>query len=280
MNLKRQLAPRQPACTLDAAVGRLRVHSQDRDGAAHKPATDVVRHGSCFRGVTCTISRGISAAARCRPSLRRSDFRAPLDIEPTIDGYFDDWPIEVDSLRTMRGVDGPIRFVIGQHGRFAYLYAEVTDSNIVFATPSTAALDDGPRIRGPRVTRERESAGPDRDVSCLPRKPPARSLPTFDPDSVSHPSPTVQARWQDVPGGYQGRGAHTGEIARYPSWRDCRQHGDRGRRRNPEFEFCRPGAGAFRHNLAQADRSRREARATWHAHDRYGPHRLANCGRR
>jgi hypothetical protein len=58
-------------------------------------------------------------------------FAHRLEIEPTIDAYFDDWPIGTASLRTMRGADGPIRFAIGLHGRWAFLYVEITDRNIV-----------------------------------------------------------------------------------------------------------------------------------------------------
>ena len=125
-----------------------------------------------------------------------------LEIEPTIDGYFDDWPIETDSLRTMRGVDGPIRFVVGLHGRFAFLYAEVADRNVVFATPSTVALDDGPEyadrvilvsanppIPGESLVFAAEAPGP---VVAFMRT-------TFG----FAPEPTITARWQDVPGGYQ-----------------------------------------------------------------------------
>jgi len=41
----------------------------------------------------------------------------PLASTPLIDGYFDDWPLPPDSLRTMRGVDGHIRFAIGIRGK-------------------------------------------------------------------------------------------------------------------------------------------------------------------
>lgn len=125
-----------------------------------------------------------------------------LEIEPTIDGYFDDWPINIDSLRTLRGADGPIRFAVGLHGRWAFLYVAVSDRNIVYATPSTLALDDGPEyadrvvlvsasppISGESIVFAAEAPGP--IVAYI------RNTLGFAPET------TIQARWQDVAGGYQ-----------------------------------------------------------------------------
>ena len=124
-----------------------------------------------------------------------------LELKPEIDGYFDDWPVSRDSLRTIRGADGPIRFAIGLFADWAYLYAEVSDRNVVYATPSNVALDDGPQyadrvvlvsssppISGKSIVFAAEAPGP--IVSYL------RTNFGFAPE------PTVQARWQDVPGGY------------------------------------------------------------------------------
>ena len=52
-----------------------------------------------------------------------------LAARPRIDGYFDDWPLRPDSLRSIRGVDGPIRFAVGSFGQTVYLFVEVTDRN-------------------------------------------------------------------------------------------------------------------------------------------------------
>jgi len=124
-----------------------------------------------------------------------------LDMQPAIDGYFDDWPLEPGSLRTIRGTDGPIRYAIGLYDRWAFLYAEVSDRKIVYATPSTLALDDGPEyadrvmlvsanppILSETIVFAAEAPGP--IVTYI------RTMFGFAPE------PTVQARWQDVPGGY------------------------------------------------------------------------------
>jgi dedicated sortase system histidine kinase len=124
-----------------------------------------------------------------------------LELAPAVDGYFDDWPLTRESLVNMRGADGPIRFALGLYGGSAFLYAEVTDRNVVYATPSNITLDDGspyadrvilvsssPPISAESIVFAAEAPGP--IVSYL------RTSFGFAPE------PTVQARWQDVPGGY------------------------------------------------------------------------------
>jgi hypothetical protein len=146
-----------------------------------------------------------------------------LEIEPTIDGYFDDWSIAAESLRTMRGVDGPIRFAVGLHGRWAYLYTEVADRNVVFATPSTIALDDGPEyadrvilvsanppIRGESLVFAAEAPGA--VVAFL------RTTFGFAPE------PAITARWQ---------------------------YFERSRRGRAQLKFRVAGTGPVRHGLTR-----------------------------
>jgi dedicated sortase system histidine kinase len=125
-----------------------------------------------------------------------------LDTEPVIDGYFNDWPLPQASLQQIRGVDGPVSFVIGLHGRYAYLYAAVTDDDVVYASPSTIAIDDGPRYA-------------DRVVLISANPPMASESLVFAAEAPGPviaylrgafgfaPEPSVQARWQDIAGGYQ-----------------------------------------------------------------------------
>ena len=70
---------------------------------------------------------------------------------PRIDGYFDDWTLLPDSLRTLRGGDGPIRFAIASYQQATYLYVEVSDRNIVYATPESIVIDGASRFAD-RVT--------------------------------------------------------------------------------------------------------------------------------
>lgn len=126
----------------------------------------------------------------------------PLAARPTIDGYFDDWPLSTASLRTLQGADGPIRFAIGLYEQSLYLYVEVADRNVVYAMPSAITVDNGPQYA-------------DR-VSLISANPPyleeSITFATEAPGAVVTyirttrgltPEPTILAHWQDVPGGFQ-----------------------------------------------------------------------------
>ncbi len=66
----------------------------------------------------------------------------PLASPPLIDGYFDDWSISPESIRTMRGVDGQIGFAIGIRGQHAFLYVDVRDDDLVYAGPGANVVTE------------------------------------------------------------------------------------------------------------------------------------------
>jgi dedicated sortase system histidine kinase len=125
-----------------------------------------------------------------------------LDMQPAIDGYFDDWPVEPESLRTIRGTDGPIRFAIGLYDRWAFLYAEVSDRDVIYATPSTLALDGGPEYAD-RVMLVRANPPIPSETLVFAAEAPGPIVTYLRTTFGFAPEPTIQARWQDVPGGYQ-----------------------------------------------------------------------------
>lgn len=125
-----------------------------------------------------------------------------LDTEPFIDGYVNDWSVPLDSLQQIRGADGPVRFVLGLYGRYAYFYAAVTDRELVYASPSTIAVDDGPAYADRVVL---VSANPPMASESLmfSAEAPGPVIAWLRSSFGFGPEPTVQARWQDVAGGYQ-----------------------------------------------------------------------------
>ncbi len=125
-----------------------------------------------------------------------------LDRRPSIDGYFDDWPLERDSLREMRGSDGPIRFAIGVHEQAAYLYVEVSDREVVYATPATIALDDGPRFTD-RVVLASINPPYRQEAFAFAAEAPGPLMAYLRTAFGFASEPTVAAFWQDVAGGYQ-----------------------------------------------------------------------------
>jgi dedicated sortase system histidine kinase len=124
-----------------------------------------------------------------------------LEVEPLIDGYFDDWLLDRKALRSLRGTDGTNFFVTGLYGRWLYFYAEVKDANVVFKSAVAASGD----VYADRVLLV--SANPPMAIETLefsagaPGTIVANRRTSFSREAV--PEPTAQARWQDVPGGYQ-----------------------------------------------------------------------------
>jgi len=126
----------------------------------------------------------------------------PLETRPEIDGYFDDWTLDEQSLRTMRGVDGPIRFAVGLADQFVFLYVEVSDRKVVYAGPGTAALDSGPRFSD-RVALVSTSPPYLEETLSFAAEAPGPIVTYVKTAYGFAPEPTILAHWQDVPGGYQ-----------------------------------------------------------------------------
>ncbi len=125
-----------------------------------------------------------------------------LETAPLIDGYVNDWPLPPESLRQIRGADGPIRFVVGLHGRYLYLYAAVTDSEVVYASSSAIAVDDGP-IYADRVVLVSANPPMASETLIFAAEAPGPVIAWLRSSFGFGPEASVQARWQDVAGGYQ-----------------------------------------------------------------------------
>jgi len=125
-----------------------------------------------------------------------------LETAPLIDGYVNDWPLPAESLRQIGGADGPIRFVLGLHGRHLYLYAAVTDNEVVYASPSTIAVDDG-QDSADRVVLVSANPPMASESLMFAAEAPGPVIAWFQSSFGFGPEATVQAHWQDVAGGYQ-----------------------------------------------------------------------------
>jgi dedicated sortase system histidine kinase len=121
---------------------------------------------------------------------------------PTIDGYFDDWNLGRESLRELRGADGPIRFAIGLRDQSVYLYVEVADKNVIYTAPGRIAVDDKSRFAdqiglisvSPPYLEETLVFGAEAPGPIITY---VRTAYGFAPE------PTIAAYWQDGPRGYQ-----------------------------------------------------------------------------
>jgi two-component system sensor histidine kinase ChvG len=126
----------------------------------------------------------------------------PLETRPEIDGYFDDWPIGESSLRSLPGVDGPIRFAVGIADEALYLYAEVTDRNIVYAQPGSRTPTTGPTFFD-AVSFINTSPLYLNETIVFAAEAPGPIIPVVSGDYGIKTDNSILATWRDVPGGYQ-----------------------------------------------------------------------------
>jgi hypothetical protein len=117
---------------------------------------------------------------------------------PLIDGYVDDWLLSPASLRSIRGPDGAIRMALASYGRMVYLYIDVRDRNVVYATADTLVLDDGPRYAD-RVTFVSSSPPYLEEQFIFAAEAPGPIVSYKQDDYGFAPESAITAHWQDVP---------------------------------------------------------------------------------
>ncbi len=125
-----------------------------------------------------------------------------LAAQPSIDGYYDDWPLAPESLRSLRGADGPVRFALGSYGESVYLFVEVVDHGVVYARSRSVVLDDDSQ-NADRVTLVSSNPPYLRESITFAAEAPGRTLSFRQTAFGIAPEPTITAHWQDWPGGYR-----------------------------------------------------------------------------
>ena len=125
-----------------------------------------------------------------------------LASRPEIDGYFDDWTLSSDSLRSIRGADGLIRFAVASYAQATYLYVEVKDRNVIYATPKSLLIDGASRFAD-RVTLVSGSPSKFSEAISFTAEAPGKIISYRQSPFGFEPEPTISAFWQDFPGGYR-----------------------------------------------------------------------------
>ena len=124
----------------------------------------------------------------------------PLAGRPSVDGYFDDWPLGRESLRTMRGADGPVQVALGVYGPTLYVYVEVVDQEVVYADTQSIILDDGSR-HADTVSLVSSNPTDPEQTFVFAAEAPGRILSYRQNAFGFAPEPAITAFWQDVPSG-------------------------------------------------------------------------------
>ena len=126
----------------------------------------------------------------------RQIYAHPLAFEPLIDGYREDWSLEAASVRSMRGVDGNIDFVVGIFRRHLFVFVDVRDSNVVYATP-------GDRTGADRVELITVDAEGNRDMLLFTTEAPGSVIGRRGAGDGGIEDSRLQAHWQATATGYQ-----------------------------------------------------------------------------
>lgn len=129
-------------------------------------------------------------------------YQHALRRRPQVNGYFDDWPLAAASLTSLHGSDGPVRYAVGTYSGDVFLYVEVADRNVVYATAETMILDDGPEYAD-RVSLISDSPPYLREQYIFAAEAPG-PIVSYKQDKYGFaPEPAISAHWQDIPGGYR-----------------------------------------------------------------------------
>ena len=125
----------------------------------------------------------------------------PLASPPLIDGYFDDWSVTPESIRTMRGVDGPIGFAIGIRGQHAFLYVDVRDDDLIYTGP-------GANVIAQDIYSDRISLVAGNETAITSRfdfvaEAPGSLVAITRTGGQRFAEPRILAHWQDTASGYR-----------------------------------------------------------------------------
>lgn len=120
----------------------------------------------------------------------------PLDVEPSIDGYGDDWTAGAEAQRSLRGADGDIRFRIGLFRRHLFLLADVQDRSPL--DTNTASLENADRVE---LLSVRDGGARERYV--LATGAPGALIGRREENGRLIDESRVQATWLTTPEGYR-----------------------------------------------------------------------------
>lgn len=120
----------------------------------------------------------------------------PLEVEPLVDGYRDDWTLDPESVRTLRGVNGDIEFLFGGFRQHVFIVVDVRDANLIYADPGDAGNAD-------RVELHSVGADGQRDEFVFQTGAPGALIGRRRVDGGLIDDSRISAHWQNTASGYR-----------------------------------------------------------------------------
>ena len=122
----------------------------------------------------------------------------PLEVEPLIDGYGDDWTLDELSTRSLRGVNGQINFSFGIFAQQLFLIVDVRDSSVVFANRGSDDILHSDQIE--LVSVDAEGV---RERFLFSSEAPGTLIGRRDRNGDWIEDSRVEAYWRNTPDGYR-----------------------------------------------------------------------------
>ncbi len=125
----------------------------------------------------------------------------PLENQPMVDGYVDDWALPDGALVSFRSANQAVRFAAGTYGDDVYLYVDVRDRNVVYATEPSALPENTPGYSD-RLDVLSISPPYRNERYLFTAAAPGPIVGQRHDENGTAQEPAIAAYWQDVPGGY------------------------------------------------------------------------------
>lgn len=118
--------------------------------------------------------------------------------QPLIDGYFDDWTLSEDSLETLTGDAGSVRFVLGSYRQYLFLYVDVHDEKVVYALPGATET-----LYSDKVEVISAAGGGETTIFIFAPEAPGSLVAERNDAGEMVEETRISAHWQDTASGYR-----------------------------------------------------------------------------
>jgi dedicated sortase system histidine kinase len=123
----------------------------------------------------------------------------PLATAPLVDGYFDDWGLQPDSLVSLP--DASASFAVGVHRQSLYVYLDVRDDTVVYSAPGGDVRQSVDAVE--LVSVDQASPASPLLVYRFAPEAPGTLIATGAAEDRNPDETRISAQWLDTAGGYR-----------------------------------------------------------------------------